>query len=134
MELCSISGPLSSDLAAVGMLYNPGSSTIKIWLNIHIHVHDNSTTEMLRKKGEAMYTTQQKGKATQHNSPKAVIFQRKNELPRVGFEPTTLRILATLLPTELPRQLSWLGRITYTNQGKASKASQPDKQVNSNLA
>ena len=24
-----------------------------------------------------------------------------------------------LLPAELPRQLSWLGRITYTNQGKA---------------
>ena len=30
-----------------------------------------------------------------------------------------------LLPTELPRQLSWLGRILYTNP----KASQPDKQV-----
>ena len=34
-----------------------------------------------------------------------------------------------LLPTELPRQLSWLGRILHTNQ----KASQPDEQVNLNL-
>ena len=26
------------------------------------------------------------------------------------------------LPTELPRQLSWLGQITHTNQGKASQS------------
>lgn len=27
-------------------------------------------------------------KATQHNLPKTAIFQKKNGLPRVGFEPT----------------------------------------------
>ena len=31
----------------------------------------------------------------------------KNELPQVGFEPTTL--CTPLLPTELPRQPSWQG-------------------------
>ena len=49
--------------------------------------------EMLRKKGNA---TQQKDKATQHNSPKVVIFRRK-KLPWVGFEPTTVRLLGDAL-------------------------------------
>ena len=61
-------------------------------------------------------TTQQKDKATQHNSSKAVIFQKKNYLPRVGFE--------ALLPTELPRQLSWLGWITHKSWERATKAPQ----------
>ena len=46
-----------------------------------------------RKKGKA---TQQKDKATQHNLPKAVIFQRK-KLPRVGLEPMTIRLLGVAL-------------------------------------
>ena len=29
-------------------------------------------------------------KAKQHSTPKAVTFPKKNELPRVGLEPTTL--------------------------------------------
>ena len=32
-------------------------------------------------------------KAKQHNTPKAVIFLKTNELPRVGFEPMTLYTL-----------------------------------------
>ena len=43
-------------------------------------LHDNSNTDMLRKKDKA---TQQ-----QSNSPKAAHFSKKNELPWVGFEPT----------------------------------------------
>ena len=35
------------------------------------------------------------------------------------------------LPTELPRQLSWLGRIKAI-QGKDNQSNQPDKQANSN--
>ena len=35
----------------------------------------------------------QTNKAKQHSTPKAVTFPRKNELPRVGLEPTTLRTL-----------------------------------------
>ena len=42
--------------------------------------------EMLRKKD----------KATQHNSPKAVFFKEK-KLPRVGLEPTTVRLLGDAL-------------------------------------
>ena len=32
----------------------------------------------------------QTNKAKQHSTPKAVTFHRKNELPQVGLEPTTL--------------------------------------------
>ena len=35
----------------------------------------------------------QTNKAKQHSTPKAVTFSRKNELPRVGLEPTTLYTL-----------------------------------------
>ena len=35
----------------------------------------------------------QTNKAKQHSTPKAVTFPRKNELPRVGFEPTILHTL-----------------------------------------
>ena len=41
-------------------------------------------------------------------------FSLKNELPQVGLEPATF--WADALPTELPRQLSWLGLITHTKQ------------------
>ena len=33
---------------------------------------------------------QTNNKAKQQNTPKAVTFSKKNELPRVGFKPTTL--------------------------------------------
>ena len=36
---------------------------------------------------------QTNNKAKQHSTPKAVTFPKENELPRVGFEPTTLRTL-----------------------------------------
>ena len=32
-------------------------------------------------------------RAKQHSTPKAVTFSKKNELPRVGLEPTTLYTL-----------------------------------------
>ena len=47
--------------------------------------------------------------AKQHNTPKAVTFPKKTELPRVGFEPTTLRTLDRTL-----YQLSYRGSCTYT--------------------
>ena len=36
---------------------------------------------------------QTNNKAEQHSTPKAVTFPKKNELPRVGLEPTTLYTL-----------------------------------------
>ena len=36
-------------------------------------------------------------KAKQHSTPKAVTFPKKNELPRVGLEPTTLYTLDRVL-------------------------------------
>ena len=38
-------------------------------------------------------SNKQQLKAKQHNTPKAVTFPMKNELPRVGLEPTTLYTL-----------------------------------------
>ena len=35
----------------------------------------------------------QQGKATQHSTPKVVTFPKKNGLPQVGLEPTTLYTL-----------------------------------------
>ena len=38
---------------------------------------------------------QTNNKAKQHSTPKAVTFPKKNELPRMGLEPTTLYTLDT---------------------------------------
>ena len=76
-------------------------------------MHEQSLQEMLRK----ATTTRQKGKATQHNSPETVIFQRK--LAASGgtpINPRPLTFQATLLPTKLLRQLSWLGQILHTSR------------------
>ena len=70
--------------------------------------HEQSLQEMLRKKGKAT-TTQQKGKATQHNSPETVIFQRKIGCLGWDSNPRPSALQATLLPTKPLRQLSWLG-------------------------
>ena len=61
-----------------------------------------------RRKKEAS-KVKQTNKAKQHSTPKVVTFPRKNELPQVGLEPTTLYSRQSALPTELSRQLSWLG-------------------------
>ena len=65
-------------------------------------------------------------------TPKAVTFPRKNELPRVGLEPTILYTLDRALYQlsyrgELPRQLSWLGP-------NLTSHSTPDEQANHQLS
>ena len=50
-------------------------------------------------------SNKQTNKAKQHSTPKAVTFPKKNELPRVGLEPTTPYTLDRVLyTTELPSQ------------------------------
>ena len=93
-QRCGQGGPTSTCQKMRG-----GGTTVKYMYTLAFIIH-----EMLRKERQGN-TTQQKDKATQHNSPKTVIFQRK-KLPWVGLKPTTK---ASLLPTKLPRQLSWLG-------------------------
>ena len=46
----------------------------------------------MRRKKERSKQGQTNNKAKQHSTPKAVTFPRKNELPQVGLEPTTLYI------------------------------------------
>ena len=56
---------------------------------------------------------ERQGKATQSKLAQSGHFPKKNWLLQVRFKPTTL---VMLLPTELPRQLSWLGKNhTYTS-------------------
>ena len=50
----------------------------------------------MRRKKEAS-KVKQTNKAKQHSTPKAVTFPRKNELPQVGLEPTTLHTLDRVL-------------------------------------
>ena len=44
----------------------------------------------MRRKEESSKQGQTNNKAKQHSTPKAVTFPKKNEMPRVGLEPTTL--------------------------------------------
>ena len=46
----------------------------------------------MRRKKERSKQGQTNNKAKQHSTPKAVTFPRKNELPQVGLEPTTLYV------------------------------------------
>ena len=54
--------------------------------NIHVTVLMRDENEGRKKQG----SSNKQGKATQH---KAVTFPKKNELPQVGLEPTTLYTL-----------------------------------------
>ena len=47
----------------------------------------------MRRKEERSKQDQTNNKAKQHSTPKEVTFPKKNELPRVGLEPTTLYTL-----------------------------------------
>ena len=62
-------------------------------------------------------------------SNKVVTFPKKNELPPVGLEPTTLYTLDKRSTTELPRQLSWLGPNLTSHT-----CSTPDEQANHQLS
>ena len=62
--------------------------------------------EKEERKKQARSNKQTQHKAKQHSTPKAVTFPRKNELPQVGLEPTTLYTLDRAL---YQLQLSWLG-------------------------
>ena len=57
---------------------------------VYVHVHVLMRDEKEGRKKQARCNKQQ-GK--QHSTPKAVTFPKKNELPRVGLEPTTLYTL-----------------------------------------
>ena len=53
----------------------------------YIYMFLNERREGRKKEASKVKQT---NKAKQHSTPKAVTFPRKNELPRVGLEPTTL--------------------------------------------
>ena len=67
----------------------------------------------MRRKEERSKQGQTNNKAKQHSTPKAVTFPKKNELPRVGLEPTTLYTLDRAFSTELPRQHRWPVHMSY---------------------
>ena len=59
-------------------------------------LHIVRVNERCRRKEERSKHGYTNNKAKQHNTPKAVTFPKKNELPWVGFKPTTLRALHQL--------------------------------------
>ena len=59
---------------------------------VHVLMRD----EKKERKKQAR-SSKQINKAKQHSTPKAVTFPKKNELPRVGLEPTTLYTLDRVL-------------------------------------
>ena len=61
-----------------------------MFLHILIHVLIRDEKEGRKKQARS---NKQTNKAKQHSTPKAVTFPKKNELPRVGLEPTTLYTL-----------------------------------------
>ena len=78
---------------------------MKVKFQFHAHVH-----VLMRDKKEASKVKHTANKAKQHSTRKAVTFPKKNELPWVGLEPTTLHSRQSAqTTTELPKQLSWLG-------------------------
>ena len=76
---------------------------------VHVLMRDE------RRKEERSKQDQTNNKAKQHSTPKAVTFPKKNELPQVGLEPTTLYSL-----DRVPLPLSYQGRAT-----KAASAELP---------
>ena len=56
-----------------------------------------TVNERRRRKEEGSKQGQTNNKAKQHSTPKAVTFPKKNELPQVGLEPTTLNTLDRML-------------------------------------
>ena len=62
-------------------------------VQVHVHACFN---ERRKKEGRSKHG-QTNNKAKQHSTPKAVTFPKKNELPRVGLEPTTLYALDRVL-------------------------------------
>ena len=58
--------------------------------------------ERCRRKEERSKQDQTNNNAKQHSTPKAVTFPKKNELPQVGLEPTTLCTGLGLISTYIP--------------------------------
>ena len=62
--------------------------SVSTYMCVYVHVH-----VLMRRKEERSKQGQTNNKAKQHSTPKAVTFPKKNELPRVGLEPTILYTL-----------------------------------------
>ena len=65
----------------------------------------------MRRKEERCKQGQTNNKAKQHSTPKAVTFPKKNELPRVGLEPTILYTQTCTCTAHVPR---WNGSREYS--------------------
>ena len=61
----------------------------------HVHAHTHVLMRGERRKEERSKQDQTNDKAKQRSTPKAVTFPKKNELPQVGLEPTTLYYTCT---------------------------------------
>ena len=71
---------------SLGRMVKAYTCTYMYMYNVHVLIRDERRKEERSKHGQ---TTKEK----QHSTPQAVTLPKKNELPQVGLEPTTLYIL-----------------------------------------
>ena len=73
-----------------GNLLSHGAWLLRHKVHVCIYGHTCTCFNEMRRKEERSNQGQTNNKAKQHSTPKVVTFPKKNELPRVGLEPTTL--------------------------------------------
>ena len=74
----------------------------------HVHVLMRDEKEGRCKQGQT------NNKAKQHSTPKGIAFPKKNELPRVGLEPTTLYTnVQYMLCMFVCLGYGWMGYLTF---------------------
>ena len=83
---------------------------------LHVLMRDERRKEERSKQGQT------NNKAKQHSTPKAVTFPKKNELPRVGLEPTTLYTLDMYMYIQLPK----VRYPTALSEGERERSQRPE--------
>ena len=80
------------------------------------------------RKEERSKQDQTNNKAKQHSTPKAVTFPKKNELPQVGLEPTTLYYMYTcmyMLMRDEEGRKKEASKVIHVQKNKAKQHSTP---------
>ena len=86
----------ASAIEDCGMYRQPAVTRIHVIISYYLHIAQVLMRDERRKEGRSKQD-QTNNKAKQHSTPKAVTFPKKNELPQVGLEPTTLHTLDRVL-------------------------------------
>ena len=77
-------------LCTVKLMFSNFKNLHVLSLNILFFIFHGKTGKCEFKGHSIIVYKEEANKVKQHSTPKAVTFHRKNELPQVGLEPTTL--------------------------------------------